>query len=107
MPIHAVEYRFDRALRSELQCRQGPGSIRVCRYADLSPAFRIGGTHRLGFPGVLNGVTADQKMCRQTITNSQTKDDLSHLGRIAILMAPARLKRLDCTAHVRLLLREQ
>jgi hypothetical protein len=36
--------------------------------------------------GVLNGVTADQKMCRQTITSGQKKDDLSHLGRIAILM---------------------
>ena len=107
MPIRAFEYRVEHALRSELQCRHGPGSIRVCRYADLSPAFRIGGTRRLGLAGVLNGVTADQKMCRQTITSSQTKDDLSHFDRIAILMAPARLQYLDCRAHRRLIIREQ
>src|SRR3981081_860199 len=103
MPIRAFEYRVEHALRSELQCRHGPGSIRVCRYADLSPAFRIGGTHRLGLAGVLNGVTADQKMCRQTITSGQTKDDLRHLGRIAILMGPARLQRLYHTAYRRVL----
>jgi hypothetical protein len=107
MPIRAVEYRVEHALRSELQCRHGPGSIRVCRYADLPPAFRIGGTRRLGLAGVLNAVTADQKMCGQTITSGQTKDNLSHLGRIAILMAPARLQRLDHAAHGRFIVREQ
>ena len=64
------------------------GSIHVCRDADLSPAFCIGCTRRLGLASVLNGVAAQQEMCRQTIAVSQTKDDLSHLGRIAILVAP-------------------
>jgi hypothetical protein len=59
MPIRAAEYRVERALRSEFECRHGPESIRVCRYADLPPAFRVGGTRRLGLAGVLNGVTAD------------------------------------------------
>src|SRR6266853_6381016 len=46
-------------------------------------------------------------MCRQTITSGQTKDDLSHLGRITILMAPARLQRLDHAAHGRFIVWEQ
>src|SRR5258708_2191758 len=46
-------------------------------------------------------------MCGQKITSSKTKDHLSHFGRIAILMAPARLQYLDCRAHRRLIIREQ
>ncbi len=68
---------------SELQCRQGPRGVDVCRDADLSPAFGVGRTSRFGLASVLNGVAAQQKMCRQTIAGSQAKDDLRHLGRIA------------------------
>lgn len=77
-------------IRSESQRRQGSRSVDVCRDANLSPALCIRCTRRLGLASVLNGVTAQQEMCRQTIAGSQTKDDLSHLGRIAILLAPER-----------------
>ena len=60
--------------------------------------FGIGCTGRLGLASVLNGVTAQQEMRGQAIAGSQTKDDLSHLGRIAILMALERLQRLDYRA---------
>src|SRR4029077_10212409 len=46
-------------------------------------------------------------MCRQTITGSQAKDDLSHLGRIAILLAPERLQHLDYRAYGWFIIREQ
>src|ERR1700738_1056508 len=94
-------------LHSESQCGQGRGGIDVCRDANLSPAFGIGGARRLGLGSVLKGITAQQEMCRQTIAGSQTKDNLSHFGRIAVLMAPVRLQDLGYRAHGRLIIREQ
>ena len=55
----------------------------------------------------MNGVTAQQKMRWEMIAVSQTKDELSHLGRIAILVAPERRQRLDHRAHGRFIIREQ
>jgi hypothetical protein len=40
-------------------------SVDVCRGANLSPAFCIGCTRRLGLAGVLNGVTAQQGQDRR------------------------------------------
>jgi hypothetical protein len=57
--------------------------------------------------GELHGVTAEQKMRRETIAGRQTQDDLSHLGRITILLAPERLQRLGDCADGRFILREQ
>ena len=71
------------------------------------PALRIGSTRRLGFACVADGVAADQEMCREMIATSQTKNNLSHLGRIAILLAPERLQCLDDRADGRFLIREQ
>src|ERR1700758_4989990 len=42
---------------------------------------------------------AEQQVSRQTIAGSWMKDYLRHLGRIAILLAPERFKRLDHTAN--------
>src|SRR5258708_34735526 len=46
-------------------------------------------------------------MRRQLIARSQTKDHLSDLNRIAILMAPVRLKCFNQAAHGWLIVREQ
>jgi hypothetical protein len=94
-------------IRSESQSRHGSQRVDVCRDANLSPAVCIGCARRLGLASVLNGVAAQQKMCRETIAGSQTKDDLSHPGRIAILSAPERLQRLDDRPYGRFILREQ
>src|SRR6516225_10972124 len=83
-------YRF-----LESQCRQGFRGVDVCRYANFFPAFWIGSTRCLGLTGVLNSITAQHQMCRQTIAGGQTKDYLRDFGRIAVLSAPQRLKRLD------------
>jgi hypothetical protein len=48
----------------------GGQGVDVGRDADLAPGLCIGCTRRLGLASVLNGVTAYQKMCRQTITGS-------------------------------------
>jgi hypothetical protein len=101
------ESRSEHGLLSESQCRQGPRSVDVCRDANLSPAFCIGCTSRLGFASLPNGVAAQQEMGGQAITGSRTKDDLSHSGRIAILLAPERLQRLGYRAHGRFIIREQ
>ena len=52
-------------------------------------------TSGLGFTRVPNSVASYQEMCRKTLALGQTKDDLSHLGRIAILVSPERSQRLD------------
>ena len=87
-----MRFTLGARIRSELQSRQGARSVNVCQNAHLSPAFSIGCARRLGLAGVLHGVTAQQEMCRQTIAGRQMKDDLNHLGRIAILPAPERLQ---------------
>src|SRR5579862_1548675 len=61
---------------SELQCRQRFRGIEVCRDANFSPAFCIRCARRLGLRGVLDRVTAQQEMCRETIAVSQTKNNL-------------------------------
>jgi hypothetical protein len=94
-------YRF-----LESQCRQGFRSVDVCRYANFFPAFCIGSSRCLGLAGVLNSITAQQQMCRQTIAGGQTKDNLRDFGRIAVLSAPKRIKRLDQGPHRWLIVRE-
>jgi hypothetical protein len=69
--------------------------------------FCICSTRYSGLASMLNGVTAQQEMCGQTIAGSQMKDDLSHLYRIAGLLAPIKLRRLGYRAHRRLIIREQ
>ena len=83
-------YRF-----LESQCRQGFRGVDVCRYANFFPSFCIDSTRCLGLAGELNSVAAQQQMCGQTIAGGQTKDYLRDFGRIAVLSAPQRLKRLD------------
>ena len=78
---------------SESQNWQGSWSVDVRRDANLSPAVCLGRTSRLGFASVPNGVAPQQQMCRQAIAGRQTKDDLGHLGRITILLAPEGLQR--------------
>src|SRR5262249_40955077 len=52
-------------------------------------------------------ITAQQQMCRQTIAVGETKDYLRDFGRIAVLSAPQRLKRLDHGPHGWLVVREK
>ena len=95
-------YRF-----LESQCRQGFRGVDVCRYANFFPSFCIGSTRCLGLTGVLNSITAQHQMCRQTIAGGQTKDYLRDFGRIAVLSAPQRLKRLDKGPYGWLVVREK
>ena len=95
-------YRF-----LESQCRQGFRGVDICRYANFFPAFCIGSTRCLGLAGVLNSITAKQQMCRQTIAGGKTKDYLRDFGRIAVLSAPQRLKRLDHGPYGWLVVREK
>ena len=95
-------YRF-----LESQCRQGFRGVDVRRYANFFPAFCIGSTLCLGLAGVLNRITAQQQMCRQTIAGGKTKDYLRDFGRIAVLSAPQRLKRLDQGPYGWLVVREK
>jgi hypothetical protein len=83
-----------------LQSRQRSWSVHVGRDADLSPPFCIGCTCCLGLDSELNGVAAQQKMCRQTIAGSQKEDELGYLDRIAGLIAPVRFQRVGERAHV-------
>src|SRR5260370_42609199 len=46
-------------------------------------------------------------MCRKPIAGHQTNDDLSHPGRIAVLLAPERVQRLDYRTDGRFVIREQ
>ena len=78
--LGTLEFTLGPLVRSESQSRQGSRSVDFCRDADLSPAVCIGSSRRFGFASLRNGVTAQQEMRGQTITGSQTKDDLSHLG---------------------------
>jgi hypothetical protein len=50
--------------RSELQSGQGSRSLYVRGDANLSPSFCIGCTSHLCLASVLNGVTAQEQMCR-------------------------------------------
>ena len=59
-----------RRLVSELQCWQGDGGVDVRRNANRLPAFCVRCSRRFGLAGVLNGVAAEQKMCRQAIAGS-------------------------------------
>ena len=86
---NAAGIRYRSAIpSSESQSRQYGCSVDVRRDADLSPAFRVGCAHGLGLAGVLNRVTARQQMRRQTVAAGKAQDNLSHLGRIAGLLAP-------------------
>ena len=77
--LGTLEFTLGPLVRSESQSRQAR-CVDICRDADLSPAVCIGSSRRFGFASLRNGVTAQQEMRGQTITGSQTKDDLSHLG---------------------------
>src|SRR5215467_2694486 len=81
--VSSFGYRF-----LESQRWQGSRGDDICRYANFFPAFCIGSTRCLGLAGVLNSITAQQQMCRQTIAGGQTKDHLRDFGRIAVLSAP-------------------
>src|SRR5215469_13537276 len=101
--VSSFGYRFF----LESQCRQGLRSVDICRYANFFPAFCIGSTRCLGLASVLNSITTQQQMCRQTIAGGQTKDYLLDFDRIAVLSAPQRLKRLDHGPHGWLVVREK
>ena len=100
--VSSFGYRF-----LESQCRHGFRGVDICRYANFSPAFCIGSARCLGLAGVLNSITAQHQMCRQTIAGGQTKDYLRDSDRIAVLSAPQRLKRLDQGPHGWLVVREK
>src|SRR6266403_1749478 len=82
-------------------------SAEVRRYAELAPMVCLGLAGRFRFSGVLHRFAADQEMRGQPIAGSEPKDDLRHFGRVAILLAPQRMQRLDDRAHGRLVFRKQ
>lgn len=90
---------------SESQFRQGPHGVRIRRHANLAPPLRVRCSRRFGFASVSNRVAARQEMRRQATAVSQPKDHLSHLARIAILVAPVRRQPFNKRAHGRLIVR--
>src|SRR5262245_38348980 len=83
-----LPYKASNRTRSESYFRQSRLRIHVRRDADFPPAICLGCPRCLSLTSVQNGITPDQKVCRQMIALSQTKDHLSHLGRIARLPTP-------------------
>src|SRR5579862_1872925 len=84
--------------RSKVYGRHWSRSVDIGRDAKFSPALCVCFACCLGLSCELNCVAADQKMCREMIAVSQTKDELGHLCRIAHFFTPIRLQRFnDCT----------
>jgi hypothetical protein len=72
-----------------------------------TPVGSVGCARSLGLGGEANGVAADEKMRRETISGSQKRDNLSHLDRVAHLVPPIRLQRLGNCADGRFIVRKQ
>jgi hypothetical protein len=73
----------------------------------LSGRRRLNRDHIAAIASLTNRVTAQQKMCGQTIAGSETKNDRCDLGRVAILLAPEGLQHLNQYIHGRFIIREK
>jgi hypothetical protein len=62
--------------------------INVSREADFAPTIRLSCPRCLGLTGILNGIVAEQEMCRQMIDSGQAKNKLSYFGGVADFVAP-------------------